>query len=187
MPSPIETADDADLLARGRRGDAGAFAAFYRRHERFVLAWLMKQTGDPALAADLAAETFAAAYLASERFEPDVAPAAAWLLGIARNKLRDSRRRSQIEDRARRQLGVERLAWDDDELARVEACDQVILQLLAELPAEQQDAVRAHIMEDESYADVAARLRTSPAVVRKRVSRGLAVLRRRLTQEASSP
>lgn len=187
MHPPRPTVSDADLLARGRRGDAEAFAAFYRRHERLVLGWLMGQTRDPALAADLAAETFAAAYLGAERFRPDVAPAAAWLLGIARNKLRSSVRRRRIEDGARRQLGIERLVLDDDELARVEACDGTLLRLLGELPADQQEAVRAHVVDDESYADVAARLRTSPAVVRKRVSRGLAVLRRRLTQEASSP
>ncbi|HEX4804808.1 MAG TPA: RNA polymerase sigma factor [Conexibacter sp.] len=187
MPSLTETASDAELLERGRHGDAEAFAVFYRRHERLVLAWLLKQTRDASLAADLAAETFAAAYLGADRFQPDVAPAFAWLLGIARNKLRSTARRHRIEDHARRKLGVERLAWDDDELARVEACDDTVLDLLAALPAEQRDAVRAHVVEDESYADAAARLRTSPAVVRKRVSRGLAVLRRRLTQEASNP
>lgn len=187
MPLGTENASDAELLERGRNGDADAFACFYRRHERLVLGWLVRQSRDPSLAADLAAETFAAAYLTSARFDPDHAPAPAWLLGIARNKLRSTRRRHQIEDRARRRLGLERLAWDDDELARVEACDHMVLHLLAELPAEQRDAVRAHVVEDESYADAAARLKTSPAVVRKRVSRGLAVLRRRLTQEASSP
>jgi RNA polymerase sigma factor (sigma-70 family) len=187
MPLPTDTASDADLLALGRRGDAEAFAVFYRRHERLVLAWLLKQSRDPALAADLAAEVFAAAYITSDRYQPDVAPAAAWLLGIARNKLHSSLRRHRVEDRARQKMGVQRLALDDDELARVEACDGTVLQLLDELPPEQQEAVRAHIVDDESYDDVAARLRTSPAVVRKRVSRGLAVLRRRMSQEASSP
>ncbi len=128
MPLPTDTASDAELLARARRGDAEAFAVFYRRHERLVLAWLLKQSRDPALAADLAAEVFAAAYLTSDRFRPDVAPAAAWLLGIARNKLRSSLRRNQVEDRARRKMGVPRLALDDDELARVEACDDTVLQ-----------------------------------------------------------
>jgi RNA polymerase sigma factor (sigma-70 family) len=187
MRSSVDGANDADLLARSHRGDAAAFAAFYRRHERLVLGWLIGRTHDPALAADLAAEVFAAAYLAADRFQPDAAPAAAWLLGIARNKLHGSLRRRHVEDRARRKLGVERLALDDDALARVEACDGAILRLLKELPPEQREAVHAHIVEDEPYDDVAARLRTSPAVVRKRVSRGLAALRRRLTQEASSP
>ena len=187
MPPLTDTASDADLLARGRCGDAEAFAVFYRRHERLVLAWLIKQARDPSIAADLTAETFAAAYLASERFQAEVAPAPAWLIGIARNKLRTSLRRHQTEDRARRKMGIERLALDDDELARVEAHDGTVLQWLAELPTEQQDALRAHIVDDESYADVATRLRISPAVARKRVSRGLAVLRRRMSQEASSP
>lgn len=183
----IETAGDAELLARARGGDADAFAAFYRRHERLVLGWLMSHTRDPALAADLAAEAFAAAYLASDRFEPELAPAGAWLVGIARNKLRASLRRRQVEDRARRRMGVERLALDDDALARVEACDGMVVQWLEELPEEQREAVRAHVVGDESYGDLAVRLRTSPAVVRKRVSRGLAVLRQRMNQEASSP
>jgi len=186
MHPPTDTASDVELLTRARRGDADAFATFYRRYERLVLGWLIGRTGDAGLAADLAAEAFAAAYLASERFRPEVAPAGAWLVGIARNKLRASLRRRQVEDRARRRMGVERLALNDSELARVEACDSAVLQFLHELPADQQEAVRAHILDDESYADAAARLRTSPAAVRKRVSRGLAVLRRRLIQEASS-
>jgi len=187
MHAPLDTADDADLLARSRHGDAEAFAAFYRRHERLVLGWLVGRTREPVLAADLTAEVFAAAYLGVDRFRPAEGPAAAWLLGIARNKLHDSLRRRRVEDAARRRLGVERLELDDDALMRIEACDGVVLRLLEELPPDQREAVRAHIVEDEAYVDVAARLRTSPAVVRKRVSRGLAVLRRRLSQEASSP
>ena len=186
MRAPIDHTDDAELLARSARGDAEAFAAFYRRHERLVLGWLIGQTREPVLAADLAAEVFAAAYLSADRFRSETAPSAAWLLGIARNKLRDSLRRRRVEDRARRKLGVERLALDDDALARIEACDGTVVRLLEELPAEQREAVLAHVVQDEAYVDVAARLQTSPAVVRKRVSRGLAVLRRRLIQEANS-
>jgi len=186
MPRPLDTAPDADLLAAARR-DPEAFAAFYRRHERLVLGWLMRQTGRPELAADLAAEAFAAAYLASGRFRPGEQPAAAWLLGIARNKLRESARRGRIEERARRRLGLERIALDDADLARVEALDGTLLALLDELPPEQRDAVRAHVLDDEAYAALAARLDVTAATVRKRVSRGLTTLRRRLAEEGSRP
>ena len=76
--------------------------------------------GDPELAADLAAETFAAALVAARRFRGGGAPASAWLVGIARNVLAGSVRRSRVEDRARRRLGMEPIALDDELLARIE-------------------------------------------------------------------
>ena len=41
--------------------DPGAFAEFYARYERAMLAFFMHRTRDPELAADLTAEVFAAA------------------------------------------------------------------------------------------------------------------------------
>jgi RNA polymerase sigma-70 factor (ECF subfamily) len=48
-----------------------------------------------------------------------------------------------------------------------------------ELPADQREAVRAHVLEDRDYAEIARSERLSEATVRKRVSRGLRVLRER--------
>ena len=47
-----------------------AFGVFYRRHERAIFAYFMRRTGDPEIAADLAAETFAAALTSAGRFRP---------------------------------------------------------------------------------------------------------------------
>jgi hypothetical protein len=49
--------------------------------------------------------------------------------------------------------------------------------LLSELPAEQREAVRAHVLGERGYDELAATLRTSEAAVRQRVSRGLRCLR----------
>src|SRR3954469_2972328 len=51
-----------------------AFAAFYRRHERLLLGFFMRRTGEPELAADLTAETFAAALVSVRRFDPSRGP-----------------------------------------------------------------------------------------------------------------
>ncbi len=75
-----EQMDDAELLARASRGDADAFAAFYRRHLPRVLAFGVRLTGDPELAADLCGEVFAAALSGCARYEPGHDTALPWLL-----------------------------------------------------------------------------------------------------------
>jgi RNA polymerase sigma factor (sigma-70 family) len=182
MRGDLVDVSDAELLSLSSSSDE-AFAAFYRRYERLVAGWLIRQTRRPELAADLTAEVFAAAYLAAPRFREGPEPAGAWLLGIARNKLLRSLRRDRIEATARRRLAVERIELTDQGLAALEELrDLGALRLLEELPADQRDAVRGRILEELDYAELAFGAEVSVAVVRKRVSRGLAALRRRLEQ-----
>lgn len=70
---------DDELLEATSRGPA-AFGVFYQRHEDAVLRWCLRRTGDAELAADLAAEVFAAALVSSRRFRVGGPPAEAWLL-----------------------------------------------------------------------------------------------------------
>lgn len=118
----VSSRSDEALLLAARR-DAEAFADFYRRHARSLAGFLVRRTGDPEAAADLLAETFAAALTGLERFDPARGDAIAWLYGIARHQLARRARRGAVEDRARRRLGMERLALDDDDLHAIEACD----------------------------------------------------------------
>lgn len=176
---------DADLLHLTGR-DPEAFGAFYRRHVAAVLAYARRRTGSPELALDLTAEVFAAALESSGRYQPgDEGGAGPWLYGIARHKLADSVRRGVIEDRARRRLGMEPIEPTDAGLASVEQAtgDDPLAMLVDELPEEQREAVRARVVEEEGYEEIAARLDCSPQVVRKRVSRGLAALRARVEGE----
>jgi RNA polymerase sigma factor (sigma-70 family) len=106
----------------------------------------------------------------------------AWLFGIARNVWLRSLERSRVEDRARRRLGMPPLVLTDEQLETLDRihADDVVARLLADLPEAEADAVRARVLDDEAYAETAARLRVSESVVRQRVSRGL----RRLRAEA---
>ena len=63
----VSVASDDELLTSG---DAEAFGVFYDRHVRDVLAYMMRRTGDPEVAADLTAETFAAAIVARRKYRP---------------------------------------------------------------------------------------------------------------------
>ncbi len=170
----------------GRR-DAEAFGLFYRRRVDAVLAFFLRRTHDRELAADLTAETFAAALAALPRYRSDRSSALAWLFTIAHRKLIDSIRRGQVEDRARRRLRLEPLEFSDRDIERVEqrataAANDSALAALEQLSAEQRAAVAGRVLEESDYRELARTLRCSESVVRKRVSRGLAELRTRMKE-----
>jgi RNA polymerase sigma-70 factor (ECF subfamily) len=178
---PWDRKSDDELL-KASRAHPAAFGAFYRRHEERLLRYFLGRVGDAEVAADLTAETFAAALGASRRFRARREPAAAWLFGIARNTLAMSRRRGRVEARARRRLGMPRLELTDELVERIEALGADV-ELLDGLPPDQEQAVRARIVDEREYAEIAKDLRCSEAVVRKRVSRGLAAVRQRIEEE----
>lgn len=181
-----ETQSDDRLLVAAA-ADPAAFAVFYRRYERPILAFFMRRTSDAELAADLTAEVFAVALAACVRYRAGEAPASAWLFAIAQHKLAKSRRRSAVEDRARRLLGMAPVVLEDEDLRQIEGCcgsEDTLVGLLEGLAPEQRDAVRARVLEDRSYDEIAVELRCSPSAARKRVSRGLARLRDRLGEES---
>lgn len=173
--------DDDQLLAEVRAGAAGpAFAVFYERYERLVLAYFRRRVASSELAADLSAETFAQALMSRRRYRSQIgASAAPWLFGIAAHVLSRSVRRGSVEDAARRRLHMEPDAVGDEQLAAIETLgdEAAAFATLASLPHEQRDAVWARIVDERDYPDIAADLQCSETVVRKRVSRGLAALR----------
>jgi RNA polymerase sigma-70 factor (ECF subfamily) len=175
---PADVSDEV-LLADG---DPAAFEEFYARHVDTLLGFFSRRTRDAELAADLTAETFAAALSARRRYRPQAGAAIAWLFGIAMNKLADAQRRGYAERRARRRLGMERIELTDADIARIDALGESTnaSALLEALRPDQRDAIRAHVLDERSYAEIAGSEHVSEAVVRKRVSRGLATVRQRM-------
>lgn len=174
-----DTRTDDELLCAG---DPESFALFYRRHLDWVLGFLQRRTRDPELAADLAAEVFAAALLARRRYRPRDGHANSWLFRIAVNKLTDAQRRGSAETRARDRLRMQPVIPDDDDLRAIEALGEEVSALVAldHLPDEQRSAITARVLHDRDYGEIAVRQGVSETVVRKRVSRGLAALRARI-------
>jgi RNA polymerase sigma-70 factor (ECF subfamily) len=179
-------ADDAALLAASVSGDRQAFAAFYRRHLAAVVRFLLRETGDRELAGDLAAEVFASALLAADRYEPQHPSALPWLCGIARYKASETRRRGRAETRARRRLGIPPEPLEDEDMERIGTLadeGDALLELLDELPAAQRQAIWARVVQERGYSEIAVELGVSEAAVRQRVSRALTWLRTRTGQE----
>jgi RNA polymerase sigma-70 factor (ECF subfamily) len=77
------------------------------------------------------------------------------------------------------------LPLEDGDLERVEELaaigDLNVASALDRLPANERDAVRARVIDERDYRDIADELECSESVVRQRVSRGLARVRTRLS------
>jgi RNA polymerase sigma factor (sigma-70 family) len=112
------------------------------------------------------------------QYDPSKGPAVAWVLGIARNLMIDSARRRQVDAESRERLGMGRVELDDEQLEVIaNRADVRLRDALASLEAAEREAVIRRVVLEESYRTIAADLRCSEQVVRKRVSRGLARLR----------
>ena len=147
-----------------------------------MLAFFRRRVRGPEEAFDLAAETFAAALASVPRFHPRPEPAQAWLYAIARHKLSEALRRNRVQDEARRALAMQPIELDDEAIELLERTAGTAVELLETLTAEQREAIRARHLEERDYAEIAAELRCSESVIRKRVSRGLAALHAQLRE-----
>lgn len=181
-----DTKTDRQLLVEAREGRGESFEVLFRRHHAVVLSFLTRRVEGPELAADLMAETFASLVaLVKDRTRPLPPVPLAWLLVSGRNLLIDSYRRGRVDNEARIRLSMLPVVLDDRDLERVEelsAETDLLRELSERLDPDQLRAIRARILDDREYADIAAELECSESVVRKRVSRALGVLRR--TMEA---
>jgi RNA polymerase sigma factor (sigma-70 family) len=165
---------DAELLQTAE-SEAGAFAELYRRHVATVHGWLRRRLDWAA--SDLAAETFAQAWLSRRSFRDEAdGSALPWLFGIARNVARESARRNEVETRARRRLGLPTELAAEDGYAAVEerlSPRAALAEALETLTEHEREALELRVVDELPYEDVADRLGVRPAAARLRVSRAL--------------
>jgi RNA polymerase sigma-70 factor (ECF subfamily) len=153
------------------------FDELLRRHEREILRYLLRLSGNHADAADLFQETWLRAYRAYPRLKPG-SEIRAWLYSIAanlcRNRARDgARRRRVIAEREQRgsaagSRGAVRLGGENDGFAAIH-----LRQLLAKLPARQREAVQLRYFAGLDYAEIAALMESSQENARANVSHGM--------------
>jgi RNA polymerase sigma factor (sigma-70 family) len=172
---------DAELIVASR-GDPHAFRELYDRWADTLFAYFYRRVSNPEVAADLLAETFAAAWVARSRFRDLGKPGGAWLYGIARRELSRYFRRERVELRAVRRLGVEVPVLDRESVAAIEALDAAdgdrtrLTHAMGRLSVSERDAVRLRVIGELDYSEIAVQLRRSEAAARTRVHRGLARL-----------
>jgi RNA polymerase sigma-70 factor (ECF subfamily) len=77
---------------------------------------------------------------------------------------------------------MERIELLDADIERINALGEAVSARvwLERLTPAQRDAITAHVIDERGYEEIAEDAHTSEAVVRKRVSRGLAAVRQRM-------
>jgi RNA polymerase sigma-70 factor, ECF subfamily len=207
-PSPLMaplTAEDAELVARLKRGDAAAARELYERHGGALLRFGMAMSNCRQTAEDLVHDTFVELLRQPGRFDPSRGSVQGYLFGIARHRLsriaRLSVRDTEVpaggtegaDDAA--EAGRTRtvsLAADETALApwasaedTGEALDrarniELVRAAVFDLPRVHREVIALCDLEELPYATVATILGCPIGTVRSRLSRARALLATRL-------
>ena len=185
---PVEgrPSEDAELTARARDGDVGAYEELVTRYQgiAFRVAWLVvRNRGE---AEDAVQEAFVKAYYALPRFRTG-APFRPWILRIvaneARNRGRSARRRDGLVVRAAATASGD--AAPSPEAAALERADaELLAAALGRLPERDRLVVAYRYLFEMSEAETAEALDVRPGTVKSRLSRALARLRTEITANA---
>jgi RNA polymerase sigma factor (sigma-70 family) len=164
------------------------FEQLYAEHAQGLFAFLAYRTGDPAVAEDLAADTFERVLTARRPFNRRMASRKTWLYSIALNRLRDLARRDEVESRAlavasnghagnghrtNGHLAIEQVATR-----------QVIVAALAKLQDDERDVIALRYGADLKLREIAKLIGKPRSTVEGRLYRGLRQLRSELERES---
>jgi len=176
---------ESDLADQGRKLDDEAFTLLFDRYYPAIYGYLRRRvTAD--LAAEVAAETFLAAYRQRAKFDSARGDAKPWLFGIAANLMRRQRRREKRELRAYARSGVDPVGADLDGVeARLDAQVEArrLASELADLPAAHREVLLLYAWADLSYEEISDALDIPVGTVRSRLAR----CRRRLGDLLDAP
>jgi len=196
-PQPAPTADpnapDAELATRAGKGDAAAFEALMRRHNRTLFRTARAILRDDAEAEDALQEAYLQAYRALPGFRAE-ARFSTWMVRIVANealeRLRKETRRAQIVpmQSADATPGLEELADTAMNHQRPEpSAERAEMRRLLEtqidaLPDAYRTVFMLRAVEELSVEEVAAVLEMPEATVRTRFFRARSLLREALAQ-----
>ena len=176
---------EAALVAKAKRGDRSAFEEIVSLHQAAVYGYLRSRLFEPADAEDLAQDTFLRFYLELGRFNGS-ASVRPWVLGIARNILRENLRRV----RRRREVAWTRLCLELEELVESpeDGFDEAMVHLpscLESLGQNARQAIELHYSRRFHLDEIAGRLRRSVGAVKLLLYRARQALRHCLEMKTS--
>lgn len=179
MPDEPQTAE-VQLLERIRDGDETALAEFYDRFARLVFSVTYHVLQNDTLAEEVTQDTFLKIWNRAHQWDSSRGKVTTWLLTIARYTAIDRLRAEQRRD-GRGQLDLEDVVNILGENAPMDeplwADEQVIRDILAEIPPDQRQVIELAYFRDMSHTEMAEALDLPLGTVKGRVRAGLSKLR----------
>jgi RNA polymerase sigma-70 factor (ECF subfamily) len=174
--------NDAEAIGRSRV-EPSAFGVVFERHFSLIHRFLCLRAGAQS-AADLASETFAIAFRRRGDYDLERPDARPWLIGIAANLVRDTRRGERRLSRALARLAGERTVDAESPEAAFENDPRVAVleEVLAGLSPDDRDLLLLFACMEFSYEQIAETMSLPIGTVRSRVHRLREKLRGRLAE-----
>ena len=175
--------NDRELVYAARRGDAGSFDALFYRYRDGIYRLSLAITKDPQAAEEIVVDTFARAYRALARLEPDdtLRP---WLYRVAINESYDRRPRNAAT--APLDEAAEEIAASDERspavLAERAETRRIVLAALETLGAKHRNVVVLHYLNELPLAEIAQIVECPVGTVKSRLHYALRRLRTHLAQ-----
>lgn len=187
-PMVDEQQPDEALMLAYARGHAAAFEPLYARHSQRLWRYFFRNTGNAALADDLAQDTWFAVVDAAPGYQPS-AKFSTWAFTLAHHKLVDHWRRhkphaSLDEETSEGMALAETLfansGFDPERLQGRKDIARALLHALAQLPPEQREAFLLQAEADMAVADIAAATHVTQETAKSRLRYARAKLRQAL-------
>ena len=188
----MRTDPDAQLMLQFKAGDQRAFQHLFDKHKKRVINYCFRYCGNPAVAEELAQETFIRVYKAARRYRPK-ARFTTWLFKIAThvclNEIRKPVYRTHVEsleDATGRNDAPADTSPSTSGMAPPDALLEnsekhaLVKNAIDRLPEQQRAALLLRINEEFSYREIGLQINRTEGHVKTLIYRGRQQLRKML-------
>ncbi|WP_075692440.1 sigma-70 family RNA polymerase sigma factor [Corynebacterium sphenisci] len=181
-PARPDDAGAAELVHEVAAGDRAAFARLYDLYGSRVYGMALRVVGDPALAEDVAQDTWLSVWDSAAGFRDGRGSVAGWLLAIAHRRAVDAVRAIEAgrrrADRAA-QLDAAIVADDPADAGLLRAEERgTVAWCLEQLTARQREVLELAYFRGLTQSQIATRLSIGVSAVKSRVRDGMVAMRR---------
>src|SRR5438132_11655940 len=185
QPEQAQTSDN-DLLRAIARGDETALAYVYDRYRLILFSLIFRILHDREEAEDVLQETFLQVWRRAGDFDEARGRAFTWLVTVARSRALDRLRALGSRARLAEAAPVPQQVGDAAEEAFQSEQAEVVRRALAQIPADQRQALLLAYFEGLTQMEIAARLGAPLGTVKTRMRAGMIRLRKILQELGST-
>lgn len=176
--SGMQSGDPESLARRAAARDEAAWALIFEAHYRAVFAFVRSRLANPDVAEDIASQVFEIAFSRADSFDYRGVPIEGWLIGIARNLVRDHIKK--LVRRGPEEELVEAVApAAGDETATIDL-RRDLSRAMQGLTDDQQTVLSLRFLLDKSVEDTARLMDRSEDAVKNLQRRALSAMQRQL-------